>query len=190
MFLGYRNIVLLRGSCGWSKNNQVKPFHLSKSETSNQTMSGISWRSALIQKNIHRNPWPDNVRAHRTMSGLTGHFRTYLRKPHFFRELSPDNVRSYQTISGIWIWAQWLVSWESSINTPPPTTAQKAWTLYFPVKQAHILYSKSSISLSPRAFIPSSYLGIEWSKDLSSLCDSPPQARLGCWIFILHACYS
>jgi hypothetical protein len=25
---------------------------------------------------------------------------------------------------------------------------------------------------------------------LSSLCDSPPQARLGCWIFILHAYYS
>jgi hypothetical protein len=29
----------------------------------------------------------------RTMSGLIGHFRTYLRKPHFYRELPPDNVR-------------------------------------------------------------------------------------------------
>jgi hypothetical protein len=33
-------------------------------------------------------------------------------------------------------------------------------------------------------------LGIEWSKGSSSLCDSPSQARFGCWIFILHAYYS
>jgi hypothetical protein len=93
-------------------------------------------------------------------------------------------------MSGIWIWAQWLVSWESSINTPSPLTAKRAWPLHFPVEQAHILYSQRPISLSFRTFIPSSCLGIEWSKDLSSLCDSPPQARLDCWIFILHACYS
>jgi hypothetical protein len=33
-------------------------------------------------------------------------------------------------------------------------------------------------------------LEIEWSNDSSSLCDSPSQARLGCWIFILHNYYS
>jgi hypothetical protein len=118
------------------------------------------------------------------------HFRTYSRKPRFSRELPPDYVRSCRTMSGIWIWAQRLFSWESSINTSPPPTAQKAWPLHFPVEQAHILYSQRSISLSPRAFIPCSCLGIEWSKDSSSLCDSPPQACLGCWIFILHTCYS
>jgi hypothetical protein len=136
----------------------------------------------------------------RTMSGLTRqcpvwsdisarHFRTYSRKPCFSRELPPDYVRSCRTMSGIWIWAQRLFSWESSINTSPPPTAQKAWSLHFPVEQAHILYSQRPISLSPRAFIPCSCLGIEWSKDSSSLCDSPPQACLGCWIFILHTCY-
>jgi hypothetical protein len=102
----------------------------------------------------------------------------------------PNNVRSSQTLSRILIWAQRLVSWESSINTPPPPTAQKGWPLQFPVEQSHFLHSQSPISLSPRAFIPSSYLGIEWSKDSSSLCDSPPEAHLGCWIFILHAYYS
>jgi hypothetical protein len=86
--------------------------------------------------------------------------------------------------------AQQLVSWESSINTPPPLTAQKAWPLHFSVEQAHILYSQRPISLSPRAFIPSSYLEIEWSKDSTSLCDSPPQAHLDGWIFILHTYYS
>jgi hypothetical protein len=96
---------------------------------------------------------------------------------------------SSQTLSGIWIWAQWLVSWESSINTPPPPTALQSWPLQFPVEQAHFLHSQRSISLSPRAFIASSCLGIEWSKDLSSLSDSPLQAHLGCWIFILHAYY-
>jgi hypothetical protein len=34
------------------------------------------------------------------------------------------------------------------------------------------------------------HLGIGWRKDSSSLCNSPSQAHLGCWIFILHAYYS
>jgi hypothetical protein len=117
------------------------------------------------------------------MSDLTGHFRTYSRRPHF-------SETSHRTMSGIWIWAQQLVFWENSINTTPSPTAQSAWPLHFPVEQAHILYSKRPISLSPKSFILSSCLWIEWSKDLSSLCDSPPQVRLACWIFILQACYS
>jgi hypothetical protein len=97
---------------------------------------------------------------------------------------------SPQTLSEIWIWAQWLDSWEAPINIPPPPTALLSWPLHFPVEQALILNSKRPNSLSPRAFILSSCLGIEWSKDLSSLCDSPHQAHLGYWIFILHAYYS
>jgi hypothetical protein len=99
-----------------------------------------------------------------------------------------DNVQGEP--DNFWIWAQWLVSWEGSINTPPPPTAQKNWPLQFPVKQAHFLHSQRSISLFTRAFISSSCLEIEWSKNLSSLCDSPPQAHLDWWIFILHAYYS
>jgi hypothetical protein len=96
---------------------------------------------------------------------------------------------SPRTLSGIWIWAQRLVSWESSINTHPPPMALKSWPLQFPVEQTHFLHSQRPISLSPRVFIPSSCLGIEWSKDSSSLRDSPPRAHLVCWIFILHAYY-
>jgi hypothetical protein len=65
-----------------------------------------------------------------------------------------------------------------------------SWPHHFHAEQAHTLHSQRPNSLSPRAFIPSSCLGIEWSNNSSSLCDSPPQARLVCWIFILHAFYS
>jgi hypothetical protein len=68
--------------------------------------------------------------------------------------------------------------------------ALHSWPQHFPVEQAHSLHSLRPISLSPRTFIPCSCLGIEWSKGLSSLCGSPPQAHLGCWILILHAYYS
>jgi hypothetical protein len=113
------------------------------------------------------------------------------------RDTLPDIVRSSQTLfgsprilSGVWIWAQWLDSWESPIYTHTPPMDFYSWPLHFSIKQAHILYSKRLNSLSPRASIRSSCLGIEWSNDSSSLCDSLPQAHLGCWIFILHAYYS
>jgi hypothetical protein len=79
---------------------------------------------------------------------------------------------------------------ERSICTQPPPMALHPWPLHFPVEQAHILHSKGPNSLSHRASIPSSCLGIEWSEDLSFLYDSPPQACLGYWIFILSAYYS
>jgi hypothetical protein len=65
-----------------------------------------------------------------------------------------------------------------------------SWLSNFSIERVHPLHSKSLNSLSPRVFIPSSCLGIEWSKDSRSLCDSRPQACLGYWIFILHAYYS
>jgi hypothetical protein len=93
-------------------------------------------------------------------------------------------------LSGIWILAQRLYFWESYIYIHPPPTALYSWLSKFPVERLHPLHSKSLNSLSPRVFIPSSWLGIEWSKDSRSLCDSPPQACLGCWIFFLRAYYS
>jgi hypothetical protein len=65
-----------------------------------------------------------------------------------------------------------------------------SWQTHFPVERVHPLYSKSLNSLSPRPFIPNSWLGIEWSKDSRSLRDSPPHACLGYWIFIIHTYYS
>jgi hypothetical protein len=106
------------------------------------------------------------------------------------RNLHLDFVRHPRTLSGFWIWAQWLDSWENFIYTHPSLMALHSWSLLFPLEQAHILYSKRPNPLSPRASIPSSCLWIEWSKNLSFLCDSLPQAHLGCWIFILHAYYS
>jgi hypothetical protein len=41
------------------------------------------------------------------------------------------------------------------------------WILKFPVERVHPLHSKSINSLSRRAFIPSSWLEFEWSKDSS-----------------------
>jgi hypothetical protein len=106
--------------------------------------------------------------------------------PHFFTE-SPSQTLSGspRTLSGIWIWAQRLNFWESSIYTHIPPTAFYSWPLHSPVEKAQSLHSKRSKSLFPRAFIL-----VEWSKDSSSLCDSPLQARLDCWIFILCAYYS
>jgi hypothetical protein len=69
-------------------------------------------------------------------------------------------------------------------NSSPP------WPLHFSIEHAHILHSKRPNSLSLRASIPSSCLGNDWSKDSSSLCDSPRQGHLGYWIFILRAYYS
>jgi hypothetical protein len=153
-------------------SNSKSFLSLPQIKTSSRTLSDPTGHClALLEplqnsNTFHRNPWPDNVRSSRTLSG------------------------SPRTLSGIWIWAQRLVSWESSIYTPPPPTALLPWILHFAVEQAHILHSQRSNSLSPRAFIPSSYLGIEWRKDLSSLCDSPHQAHLGYWIFILHTYYA
>jgi hypothetical protein len=106
------------------------------------------------------------------------------------RNSQPDFVRHPWTLSGFWIWAQRLDSLESPIYTNTPPTSLLSWPLHFTVEKALILHLKRPNLLSLRAFIPNSCLGIEWSKDLSSLCDSPPQAHLGCWIFILHAYYS
>jgi hypothetical protein len=64
------------------------------------------------------------------------------------------------------------------------------WHVNFTVLQAHFLQSKGlkcSILEHPLHVLD---LGFEWRKDSSFLCDSPPQARLGSWIFILHAFYS
>jgi hypothetical protein len=150
----------------------------------------------LFKSSSNRNLQPDIVQPYSSHSKIQIHFteisdqtlsRPIQESPNFHRESQPNIVRLPRILSGIWIWAQRLVFWESSINSPPPPMALKTWPHHFPVEQAHILYSQRPISLSPRVFIPSSCLGIEWSKDLSSLCDSPSQARLSCWIFILHA---
>jgi hypothetical protein len=93
------------------------------------------------------------------------------------------------TLSRIWILAQWLYFWESSIYIHPRPTTLFSWQIHFHVERVHPLHSKRLNSLSPIVFIPSSWLGIEWSKDSRSLHDSPPQAYVGCWIFILHAYY-
>jgi hypothetical protein len=93
---------------------------------------------------------------------------------------------AYQTMFGFWILAQWLDSWDSSISP----TVLSSWQTHFPIERVHPLHSKSLNSLLPRASIQSSLLGLEWSKDSRSLFDSPPQACLGCWIFILHTFYS
>jgi hypothetical protein len=106
-----------------------------------------------------------------TLSGPAGHCPT---PPDFVQILNPSPTASFLR----------------ELYTPPPPMALSSWPLLSPVEQAHFLHSKRQNSLSPRASIPSSCLGIEWSKDSSSLCDSPPQARLSCWIFILHAYYS
>jgi hypothetical protein len=65
-----------------------------------------------------------------------------------------------------------------------------SWLLHFAVKQAQILHSQMPNSLFPRVFIPSYCLGIEWRKDSRSLCYSPSEPCLDCWIFILHTYYS
>jgi hypothetical protein len=127
----------------------------------------------------------------RTLSDSVGHCLTLFEiASPIHRDPLHDFVRSCRTLSGIRIWAQWLDSWESSISTPPPPMALLSWTLRFTIEQAHFPHPQRPNSLSPRVFIPSSCLGIEWSKDSFFLCDSPPQAHLGCWIFILHAYYS
>jgi hypothetical protein len=133
---------------------------------------------------------PDIVRAYPRNPQFSQSPSRTLSGPDGYCSAQTDIVRLPRTLSGVWIWVQRLVSWESSINSPPPPMALKTWPLYFLVEQAHILYFQRPISLSPRAFIPSSCLRIEWSKDLSLLCDSAPQARVGCWIFILRTCYS
>jgi hypothetical protein len=84
---------------------------------------------------------------------------------------------------------QRLDSWDSSIYIFTPPTALSSWLPHFFVERVYPLHSKSLNSLLPRASIQSSLLGIEWSKDSRSLCDSPPQTCLSCWIFIFHASY-
>jgi hypothetical protein len=133
----------------------------------------------------------------RTLSGPAGHCLSLLeRAPIFHRVLArhcsaqPDIVR----LPPDFVWNLNLSPTTrilgDPINIHPPPTALLSWSLYFPIEQALILKSKRPNSLSSRAFILSSCLGIEWSKDLSSLCDSPPQAHLDCWIFILYAYHS
>jgi hypothetical protein len=130
----------------------------------------------------------------RTLSGPTRvspEFKISSQKPPTrFCLAQLDIVQNPQPLFRFWIRAQRLDSFESSIYTHPPPTALPSWPLHFPVEQAHIIHSKRPNSLSPRASIPNSCLGIEWSKDSSSMCDSPPQAHLGYWIFILCAYYS
>jgi hypothetical protein len=98
MFLEYRNTVLLRGVCGWSENNQVKFFSSIQNRNVQPNIVQHLLKISHSSKNTHRNPWLDNVRSHWTMSDLTGHFRTYSRKPRFLDS-------SNRTMSGIWIWA-------------------------------------------------------------------------------------
>jgi hypothetical protein len=157
------NIVLLRGTCWmkWKLSSQVN----SKSFPTHPKQKHPAGHCPTLPEST-----PNSNSLHRNSQ--------------------PDIVRHPQTLSGSWIWAQQLDSLESPIYTNTPPTALLSWLLHFPIEQALILNSKRSNSLSPRAFIPSFCVEIEWSKDLSSLCDSPPQTRLGCWIFILRAYYS
>jgi hypothetical protein len=125
------------------------------------------------------------------MSGPTRHCPPLLKRaPTFSQSPSRTMSGSPQNLSEIWIWAQQLDFLESSIYTHTPPMALNSWQLYSPVEKAHSLHSKRHKSLFSRAFISSSCLGFEWSKDSSFLCDSPPQTHLGCWIFILCAYYS
>jgi hypothetical protein len=122
---------------------------------------------------------------------LAPRFKIPQQKPLVRLYLAQSNiVRLPQTLFGFWIWAPRQDSWESPINTPPPPMTLHAWLLNFSIEHAHTLHSKRSNSLPPRASIPSSYLGIAWSKGSSSLCDSPLQACLGYWIFVIHTYYS
>jgi hypothetical protein len=68
----------------------------------------------------------------------------------------PDIVWLPRTLSNIWIWAQRLVFWESSIYTPPLPTTLFTWPLCSTVVQAHFFHLQRPKSLSPRAFILSS----------------------------------
>jgi hypothetical protein len=120
------------------------------------------------------------------LSGQPNIVWIYPRCPHPpQRDPSRTLSGSPRTLFEFWILAQQLVFWESSIYTPPPPMALSSWLSKFPVERVHPLHSKSLNSHSPRAFIPSSWLGFEWSKD-----SSPCVIHHNYWIFILHTSYS
>jgi hypothetical protein len=101
----------------------------------------------------------------------------------------PNFVRLSRTLSGIQIPAQQLVPFELSIHSPSPPTARVTWHDENHVLKAHFLLSKGLIHSILEHPLQVLDLGFEWSKDSSFLCDSPPQAFLGSWIFTLHAYY-
>jgi hypothetical protein len=142
--------------------------------------------------------------SYHTLFGLTGHypalwilFGLASNSNRFHRELLPDFVRSYQTLSDpsrilpeIQIWAQQLDSLESPINIPPPPTTLPSCPLRSLGAKAHMLHLQRPKTPPLEISLQVLDLGIEWSKDSSFVCDSPPQACLDSWIFILHTYYS
>jgi hypothetical protein len=65
-----------------------------------------------------------------------------------------------------------------------------SWPNEILVLKAHSLHSKGLSHSILEHSLQVLDLGFEWSKDSTSVCDSPPQACHGCWIFILHTYYS
>jgi hypothetical protein len=95
-----------------------------------------------------------------------------------------------RTLSGIQIPAQWLVPFELSIYSPSPPMARISLPDEIPVLKAHFLHFKCLLHLIIEHSLQVLDLEFEWRKDSSFLCDSPPQAHLGSWTFILHDYYS
>jgi hypothetical protein len=121
-----------------------------------------------------------------TLSGLIGHcptvtdfVRPSLNQPHCHRECIPDFVRLNRTLSGIQILAQQLVPFELSIYIPSPPMARISWPDEIPVLKAHFLHSKGLIHSILEHSLQVLDLGFERNKDLSFMCDSPPQAHHG-----------
>jgi hypothetical protein len=143
-------------------------------ESSYWTLSGLTG---------HCPAQSDIVRPLRILSGLASNSNQLHKEP------LPDFVRSCWTLSGFQISAQWLVSWESPISIHPLPMTLLSWPNKILVLKAYFLHSKGLIHSILEHPLQVLNLGFEWSKDSTSLCDSPPQGHLGSWIFILHTCY-
>jgi site-specific recombinase XerD len=84
-----------------------------QTESSYRTLSSL----AQIQTDATREFLPDFVQFSRTLSSLA------------------------RTLSGVQILAQWLVSFELSINSLLPPTVGNSWPGEIPMPQAHFLHS-------------------------------------------------
>jgi hypothetical protein len=96
----------------------------------------------------------------------------------------------HRTLSGVQKIVQRLVFWERSINIPTPLTALSLGHMRFLVLKLILSISKGLKHSTLEHTLHVLDLGIEWSQDLSFMCESHLQAYLDTWIFILHAFYS
>jgi hypothetical protein len=188
-----------------SSNSATRCFYVSWVQEHRTTKKGVKDEVKMqIRANSNSVQNTQTESSYRTLSSPTGHCpaptglclayrnsnRFHPRAPTGLCPIQPDIVRSGSDIVRSSKSCQRLVPFEISIYSPTPPMARISSPVNFTVLWAHFLHSKGLKHSTLEHPLQVLDLGFEWSKDSSFLCDSPPQAHLGSWIFIIHFFYS